>query len=172
MTIREDVPEVGVAGRAAHFGAAHEERAIVVLVNGIRVLSLIKARPAGARFELCIGFEQRRVTAHAMECAVAFLLVERAAAGAFGAVFAGNAVLLWRQLLAPFSVSLFDPGTGGRVGHFRVPLRLALVGVELSAVWHGSVLAPKGDVGMSSGRVNRAADHVSLRGEDCGSVFS
>src|SRR5207302_6825204 len=63
------------------------------------------ARPAGAAVEFAAGVEQRLAAAGAVINPGAILLVERARAGAFGAMLAQHPVLLRGQPLAPFLVA-------------------------------------------------------------------
>src|ERR1700751_2511187 len=63
-SVRKHVAEMRVAGRAAHLGAPHEERAVVVLVDRVGGERLEEPRPAGARVELGLRREQRRAAAH------------------------------------------------------------------------------------------------------------
>src|SRR6185295_17293800 len=104
--IRKDVPQMRVACCAAHFGAPHEERAVVVLAHGAFCDRCEKARPAGARFEFGGGRKQRRAAGDAVEHALALFLIERAGEGALGAVLAGDMILLGCELLAPFGIGL------------------------------------------------------------------
>src|SRR5438270_9472269 len=102
--ILEDMPEMSPAAPAMHLGAAHEEAPVGFGLDGI-FERRPEARPAGAAVEFGAGVEQRLTTAGAMIDSGAALLIERARAGAFGAMLAQHPVLLRGQSLAPFLVA-------------------------------------------------------------------
>src|SRR6516164_339274 len=98
--IVENVAEMAAAAAAMHLGAGHEEAAV-----GLRLDRLLdrrrKARPSRSAVELGIGGEQRLAATGAVVDALAVFLVERARAGALGAVLAQNLILGGRQLALP-----------------------------------------------------------------------
>src|SRR6516165_2376525 len=98
--IVENVAEMAAAAAAMHLGAGHEAATV-----GLRLERLLdrrrKARPSRSAVELGIGGEQRLAATGAVIDALAVFLVERARAGAFGAVFAQNSILRRRQLALP-----------------------------------------------------------------------
>src|SRR5437763_4494140 len=96
--------QMAAAAPAMNLGAAHEEAAIGMGLDRV-VERRPEARPAGAAVEFGLGREQRLAAAGAMIDAGPVLLVERAGAGALGAVLPQHAVLLRGQLLAPLGVA-------------------------------------------------------------------
>src|SRR6185312_3546363 len=117
--VLKNMPEMSAAAPAMHLGAAHKEAPVGLGFD--RVLKRRpEARPAGAAVEFGAGVEQRLTTAGAVIDPGAILLVERARAGAFGAMLAQHPVLLRGQPLAPFLVAqrylqiLACPGFGRR----------------------------------------------------------
>src|SRR5688572_32916228 len=64
-TVGEDVAEVGVAGPAAHFDAAHPVAGVLQLADVGAVGLTEEARPAAARVVLLFGGEERRAAADA-----------------------------------------------------------------------------------------------------------
>ena len=103
----EHVAEMAAAATAMHLGAQHEQAAVAGGADGV-VERRVEAGPAGAAVELGGGGEQRQVAAGAVVGAGAVLLVERAGAGALGAVLAQHVELLRREQLLPFLVGLGD----------------------------------------------------------------
>src|SRR5437762_8678665 len=110
--VGKDVAEMAAALGAVHLGAAHEEAAVGRCAHGAGQ-RLPERGPARAAFELGAGIEQRRAAAGAAEGALALLLIERAGAGALGAVLAQHLVLLRIERLAPLLVAFLD---GERLG--------------------------------------------------------
>src|SRR5215468_445843 len=92
---------------AMHLGAHH---AIASIGRGFdRALDrVVEARPTRAALEFLLRHEQRLAAAGARECARAFLVVERAAAGSFGPVSAQHLVLLGREQTAPLRIGMGD----------------------------------------------------------------
>src|SRR5689334_19187834 len=105
--VLEDVAEMAAAVAAMHLGA-HHEKAAVALGFHRAIERRGKARPAGAAVEFGGGVEQRPAAAGAMIDAGGVFLVERAGAGALGAMLAQHAILLRREALAPFVVAERD----------------------------------------------------------------
>ena len=104
--VREDVAEVGVAAAAQHFGADVVHAPIRDGRDVFVVGRFQEARPAGAGIELRSRIEERLPTADADVGRIVVVVPERAGAGALGAALAGHAVLLRRQNLPPFCISL------------------------------------------------------------------
>src|SRR5262245_11279675 len=114
---------MGIAGRAADFGPAHEPGAVVVLADRAFIDGCPETRPAGARIELGVGGKQRRSAADAAERPLALLVVERVRERPLGPVLARDVILLGRELASPFLVGLGDFRGGWRrvIGvHFSV----------------------------------------------------
>src|SRR5216683_931556 len=102
--VLEDMAEMPAAPAAMHLGAGHEEAAVGVGLDHI-LERRREARPAGAAVELGGGVEQGLAAAGAVIDPGAVLLVERARAGALGAVLAQYPILLGREAPAPFLVA-------------------------------------------------------------------
>src|SRR5258706_14145488 len=100
---------------AMNFRPRHQEALVGRGVDRL-VARGIEARPAAAAFIFGVGIEERLAAARADEQAFAFLCIQRAGAGAFGAVLAQHAELLRTKLLAPIVVGLRD-GVVGLIGH-------------------------------------------------------
>src|ERR1700726_4588680 len=96
--------EMAAAAAAMHLGAGHEKAAVGVGLDHLFERRR-EARPAGAAVELRAGVEQGLAAAGAVVDPGAVLLVERARAGALGAVLAQHPVLLGRQAFAPLLVA-------------------------------------------------------------------
>src|SRR5262245_41872586 len=105
--IVEHVAEMAAATAAMHLGAHH---AIASIGRGFdRALDwVVEARPTRAALEFLLRDEQWLAAAGAGECARAFLVVERAAAGSFGPVSAQHLVLLGREQTAPLRIGMGD----------------------------------------------------------------
>src|SRR5262245_3694225 len=86
-SVGEDVAEMAAALGAVHLGAGHEEAAVARGADGVGQ-RLPERRPARAAFVLGRRIEQRLAASRAAERAGALLEVERAGAGALGAVLA------------------------------------------------------------------------------------
>src|SRR5690348_9830954 len=84
-TVIEHMAEMAPAAPAVHFGALHEEAAVLRCGNGVRQ-GLIEARPAGAAVELGVRREHRESAARTREGALAFLVIERARERTLGAL--------------------------------------------------------------------------------------
>src|SRR5271154_31553 len=103
--ILEDMAEMRTAARAMHLGARHAPAA----VDGRRHRArhrIVEARPTGAAVELPGRFEQRLAAARAGKDAGALFIVERATAGALGAVLARDRILLGGEQRAPFGLRM------------------------------------------------------------------
>src|SRR5690349_3577904 len=83
--VLEDVAQMPAAVRAMHFGAGHEPGA-VGRGFGRTVQRLPEARPSGAALVFRVRGVERLAAAGARERAFALLWIERARAGALGAV--------------------------------------------------------------------------------------
>src|SRR4029079_16854935 len=105
--ILENMAEMAAATPAMHLGAAHEKAAVGRCLDRL-VERRPEARPAGAAVELGAGLEQRLTAAGAVIHAGVVLLVERAGAGALGAVLAQHAVLLGAEPVPPLLVAQRD----------------------------------------------------------------
>ena len=92
-SVVEDMAEMAAAALAMHLGASHEKAAVALGFDRV-FKRLVKARPAGAAVEFGRGLEQRLAAPGAMIDARIVVLVERAGAGALGAVLTQNPVLL------------------------------------------------------------------------------
>ena len=75
-TIGKHVPEMAVSVRRAHLGANHAVRGVSQLVDVGRFNGLGEARPAGSRFKLVGGCEQR-LTRHNIDVDARFLVGDR-----------------------------------------------------------------------------------------------
>jgi len=95
--------EVSETARAMHFRARHEKGAVGFSFYSVRQ-GLIKARPAGATFELCVRREERQIATRTDESAFALFFVERAAARALCAVLAEHHVLVGRKPFSPIHI--------------------------------------------------------------------
>src|SRR5262245_26598500 len=105
--VLEDMAEMAAAAAAVHLGAGHEPA--VVHGRADRVVDWRpEARPAGAALILGLGGVQGQLAAGADECPGALLSVQRACAGALGAVLAQHVELLRRQPLAPLRLAVGD----------------------------------------------------------------
>src|SRR5919108_791126 len=107
-------PAVG----AMHFHARHAVRAIRRGRNGAGQRPE-EAGPARAALVLGARLEQRMAAGRAAVFAGALLVVERAGAGAFGAMLAQHAELLGREQAAPLGVGFLDREVFIR--HFNAP---------------------------------------------------
>ena len=96
--------EMAAAAGTMDFGAEHAVDAVLAGLDGLFVEGGVEAGPAGAALEFGVGAEQRAGAAGAMVDALALFGVQRAGAGAFGAVVAHDLVLLGGQALAPLGV--------------------------------------------------------------------
>ena len=91
------MPEVAVAVRRAHLGADHAMRGIPEFVDIGRFNRLGEARPAGSRFKLVGGCEQR-LTRHNIDVDARFLVIQIfAGSGGLRAVLLRYAILLRRE---------------------------------------------------------------------------
>src|SRR5262245_14895150 len=107
--VLEHVAEMAAAAAAMHLGAHHPE-ALVRCGLGRARHRIVEARPASAALELGLRHEQGLIASGADEGTGALFVIERAAAGSFGAVLAHDVVLLGREQAAPLGV-----GAGDRV---------------------------------------------------------
>src|SRR5690242_5176640 len=103
--IGEHVAKMAAALAAMHFGAAHEEAAI--LGGAYRAVQrLVEAGPTSATFEFCIRSKQLLPAAGADEFAVALLGIQRTGAGALRAMLAQHLIGGRRQLRAPLFIGV------------------------------------------------------------------
>src|SRR5262245_26371850 len=107
---------MSAAVAAMHLDTLHEEAADVTGAHRA-FQRLEEARPAGAALKLGIRGKQVLAAAGADELAVALFRVQRAGAGALGAVLAQHLVLRRGKLRAPL---LLGVGVGKRLGIGRV----------------------------------------------------
>jgi hypothetical protein len=117
--IREDVPQMGVAGIAGGFHAFQESRSVKAICNRVGSQRLCKGRPASTRLEFFGRVEENGLAAETGVDAgleqAAHLRTERM----FGTCLTCDAILLGRQLAAPFFTGFGDLPIGGRVAVFR-----------------------------------------------------
>src|SRR5205807_7587959 len=102
--VGEDVAEVGIAARAAHFGAHHAVGAVGDLLDRSAFDRLPERRPARPGLELLAAREQRRVADDAVVRAGLMVVPEASAEGALGRLLAGDRVLLGCEPLAQLGV--------------------------------------------------------------------
>ena len=119
--VGEDVAEVAAAAGAVDLRARHLEAAVLLEADGGLVDGGGEGRPAGAAVELGVGGEEGDVAAGAEEAAGAVLAVERAGAGALGAVAAERAELLGGEALLPAGLVVADGKAGGGAAGFERP---------------------------------------------------
>ena len=97
------------AAAAMFLGARHAERAVVPGPDGVRERG-IETRPAGARFILGLGIEQRRAAAHAAVGADVVTIPVLAGEGGLCASFAADLVLFRRERDQP-RLEILQPAT-------------------------------------------------------------
>src|SRR4051794_17928521 len=95
------------AAAAMHLSADHEKAAVGMGLDCV-FERLVKARPAGAAVEFGGGIEERLTASGAMIDTGIVNLVERAGAGALGAVLAQHPVLRRVQPRSPFLIAVLD----------------------------------------------------------------
>src|SRR5580692_2801482 len=95
--VREYVAQVAAAAGASHFNAAHAEGVVFVFGNGLRVGGDHEAWPAASGVKFRPGEEQQLATSGTVIIAGLMVLGEGAGAGALGALFAQDVILLGRQ---------------------------------------------------------------------------
>src|SRR3954447_14557297 len=105
----EQVAEVGVAGRAADFGADHAEAAVLDETYGVALARVVERRPPAVGVELGVGPEQLGPAGAAAVDADALLLEQRAGPRSLGRRLAQDGVLIRLQLGMPFLVGLLHP---------------------------------------------------------------
>lgn len=123
--------KVAVAARAADLGALHAMAGVADRADVRGVERLEEARPAGARFELAVGAEQRQRAQAAGEYAISVLVEQAAAERAFGAMVDHHAAFVgrefgreavaffarqWRQVVAGSGEARVRVGHGGLLG--------------------------------------------------------
>src|SRR4051812_26917874 len=113
--VREDVSEVAAAFGAEHLGAHHPVRRVGLLVHGLLARRRRERGPAAAGVVLRVGFEELCAAAGAAVRAVFEGVVVLAAERRLRPLFAEDAVLSGRQLLAPFLLGLLDLRHGASV---------------------------------------------------------
>ena len=104
-TVPEHVAEMGVARRAQHFGAAHEEAAVVLEADVGALGAVAEARPSRPRIVLVPRIEQRGLAAHAAIEPIVLQVPVGSGESPFGTLAAGDAKLLPGQALLPFTVA-------------------------------------------------------------------
>src|SRR5678815_3342621 len=107
-TVGEDVTQMRIAARAQHFGAPHEEAAILLERDGFFRHRRPEARPARAGIVFRRRFEQRRAAADAAIEARLLVVPMLAGERPLGAVLARDVILLGRQLFFPLGIALHD----------------------------------------------------------------
>jgi len=100
--------EMGAAVVAGHFGAGYAKAVIGVLVDQVCIGGRMKAWPAAASVEFCLGTEKRRAAADAAVGAGLVAIPVFAGKGTLGALAAGDVELVVVQLFAPFGIGFFD----------------------------------------------------------------
>lgn len=106
------MPEMGIAGRAAHLRPAHEKRTVIMRIHSRFLIWPPEAGPARSGLELCRGGEQRRPATDAQIHARTFLVPIWAGKRPFGAMLPCDVILLGRQLLPPFVIAFDYLGLG------------------------------------------------------------
>ena len=103
---------------AEHFGAPHEQAAVLAHLDVLGHRRLVEARPSGARIELGVGAEQLRAAARAPVRAVLLDVDVLTGERPLGAVLAQDLVLLGRKPLSPLIVGELHlaPGVGFAFG--------------------------------------------------------
>src|SRR5262249_49178518 len=104
----EDVAEVRAAGRAMDLGAAHEQAAVFLGLDVFRRRRRPKVRPTRTRFELGVGAEELAAAAGAAVHPLVVMVPVFAGERALRPLFPKDAILLLRELLAPFLIGLHD----------------------------------------------------------------
>src|SRR5258707_4630553 len=102
----KDVARVALAARAKNLRAVHAVTAVGVGDDVLGGNRLEETRPAGAGIEFGFRGEQRQSAADAIINAGLVVVVESAAKSRFGALGAGNFILIGRQLLLPLGIGL------------------------------------------------------------------
>jgi uncharacterized RmlC-like cupin family protein len=100
--------QVGITTGASDLRAAHAVTVIRVIEDMVFGDRLEKAGPARAGDEFVIRGEQGQTAANTIVGAVLFVIVESATEGRFGALAAGDHVLLLGQLGLPFGICFCD----------------------------------------------------------------
>src|SRR3954465_5730869 len=96
------MPKMRIASRAQHFGAAHEEAAVVLLGDVLLADRRIERRPSCPGIELGISVEELEPAAPAPVRAGALRIPVGTGECALGAMLARDVVLLLRELRLPF----------------------------------------------------------------------
>src|SRR5690606_22439828 len=107
-SVREHMPQVGVAAGAKRLDPAHAVAGVQRLVDAVLGQRLVKARPAATGFIFGVGTEQRRAAGHTAIDALGIVVVILAGERRLGAFFPHDAILLRRQLAPPFFLGLAD----------------------------------------------------------------
>src|ERR1700687_4711120 len=101
----ENMTEVAAAPAAMHFIACHAGAAVGGRLDRAGDW-IVEAGPTGAALDFFLRGEQRLTASGAGKSAVAFLVVEHATAGRFGAVLAHDLVVLGREQFAPLCLGV------------------------------------------------------------------
>ena len=112
--VLEDMAEMAAAAPAMHLGARHQQGVVGLGADGFRQRA-IEARPAGPAVVFRLRCEQRQIAGCTGECALAFLVIERARARDLGAVQAQHLVLRLAEDRAPLAVALLNFEPAGRL---------------------------------------------------------
>src|SRR5437867_3083604 len=97
-----------IAFGAGHLGPPHPVRGIRLGLDVLTGDRLPETRPAGTRFELRVGAEQRVTAAHAMIHSRLVVLVIFSGEGTLGSLLTRDCILLGTQLLLPLLFALDD----------------------------------------------------------------
>jgi len=92
--IIEDMAEMCATIRADDFGSRHSERVIRDLTNSLFIDLLIKAGPAGTRFEFCFRIKECLIADDAMVNAVLVVIPILSSVRTLGTFFLRNVILL------------------------------------------------------------------------------
>src|SRR3954451_3381205 len=105
-TVVEKVAQVATTAAAPHLGPHHEMRAILHQLDGVGVLGLVEARPAGAAVELGRGVEQFGTARAAAVDAVSLVVGVLAGERRLGGRLPQHLAAVRGQLLPPLVVAL------------------------------------------------------------------
>src|SRR4030095_2205978 len=145
-SVVEHGAQVRVAAAAQNLGAGHVETVVLVGLHARLGGGHGEAGPAGARIELRARVEERIAARGARVRAVGVMVPVLSGEGAFGSLFAEDAVLLGRKGVLPLLLGLLD-AAGGILDHGPnlPPERSAFASAHSArSAWIGSSrLAPR-----------------------------
>src|SRR6187431_3209426 len=110
-TVWKHMAEMAAAVGAVHFGPRHIHTAVLGGIHGRVACRSEEAWPAGTALVLRLRTKEEMATGGTVELAFPFLRVQRARAGALGAMLAKDAILAGRECRLPLLVALV-PGKG------------------------------------------------------------